>query len=81
MKQLLETLAHVQDRADTTSPPSVDGKPGEGKPVKPVKAGKSRPQATSTSPTRTPAHVPRIIRKVGRSRHVGDLRPLGKIRK
>lgn len=59
MRQLLDTLAEVKDTTGDTATPIVE-KPG--KPVKPVKAGK--PQR-SASPSRTPPHVPRIIRKVG----------------
>ena len=75
MKQLLETLAYVQDRDETASSSSADGKPTDGqpvdgKPVKPVKPGKPRPPVQSTSPVRTPAYVPRIIRKVSQNQNV-----------
>lgn len=60
MRQLLDTLAEVKEpvKPDSTSPPSVDKNE---KPVKTVKSGKP---SNSTSPVRTPPHVPRIIRKL-----------------
>ena len=58
MRQLLETLASVKERTESTSSSSEQ----PAKPVKPVKSGKP---SKSTSPVRTPPHVPRIIRKVG----------------
>ncbi|CAB3989196.1 Hypothetical predicted protein, partial [Paramuricea clavata] len=65
MRQLLETLAAVKERTESTSTSSEQ----PAKPVKPVKNGKP---SKSTSPVRTPPHVPRIIRKGRRKLRSGN---------